>query len=325
MARDGRAGAPPSARAPAAGLDPSEVLQKNPDLLHAVGVASAVFPADRPEAARKLSPEALALLDAFARPRRLRDVLPGADAEDLAALSAWLEAGLLRRVPDPSMPLEPSLAARVQMELWADCARALRARRARDVRAAISRRFELDGLEAVVLDGLFTGEEIQAAYGYLSSRPFVFAESASEATEHIRHGLHELRARTSFLACFSSVLDRLFPDVGAELYRAYCNSTRYGDVAFAHADSDRPSLTLLYYANPVWREEWGGETLFYDGRGEPIVAVAPRPGRLVVFRGEMLHRGGVPSRTCYEPRLSVAVKYWIHPAAPRRVRRRGPS
>ena len=52
-----------------------------------------------------------------------------------------------------------------------------------------------------------------------------------------------------------------------------------------------------------------GETVFYDRAGEPFHAVAPKPGRLLLFDGGIVHRGGVPSRKCFEPRLSVAFKF----------------
>jgi hypothetical protein len=48
--------------------------------------------------------------------------------------------------------------------------------------------------------------------------------------------------------------------------------------------------------------------MFYDG-GEARHTVAPRPGRLVIFDGALVHRVGVPSRECYVPRITVAFKF----------------
>ena len=70
-----------------------------------------------------------------------------------------------------------------------------------------------------------------------------------------------------------------------------------------------PGVTALYFANPEWQDDWQGETVFYDRAGEPFHAVAPKPGRVLVFDGGIVHRGGVPSRKCFEPRLSVAFKF----------------
>ena len=41
---------------------------------------------------------------------------------------------------------------------------------------------------------------------------------------------------------------------------------------------------------------------------EPEIVVMPRPGRLVIARGAMLHRGNVPTRVCYEERYTLAYK-----------------
>ena len=77
---------------------------------------------------------------------------------------------------------------------------------------------------------------------------------------------------------------------------------------FPHHDIT-PGMTWLYYSNPVWEPNWMGETTFYDSDQEPIYAVFPKPGRVVVFAGDILHRGGVPSRECVEARRSVAFKF----------------
>jgi hypothetical protein len=45
--------------------------------------------------------------------------------------------------------------------------------------------------------------------------------------------------------------------------------------------------------------------------------VSPRPGRVVVARGAILHRGTVPTRACYEERLTLAYKLNSGESAPR--------
>jgi hypothetical protein len=52
-----------------------------------------------------------------------------------------------------------------------------------------------------------------------------------------------------------------------------------------------------------------GETIFYDSHSEPVYAVLPMPGRVVVFGADILHRGGVPSRECVEAKRSLAFKF----------------
>ena len=54
--------------------------------------------------------------------------------------------------------------------------------------------------------------------------------------------------------------------------------------------------------------EWGGETLFFNSIMDAEVAVSPRPGRLVVFDGAIIHVGRPPNRVCYAPRYTLAFK-----------------
>ena len=92
--------------------------------------------------------------------------------------------------------------------------------------------------------------------------------------------------------------------------RAYVNSSVYGDMYYAHRDFSvhRRHVTALYYANLELQPDWGGETIFYNDNEDAEVVVSPKPGRLVVARGAILHRGTVPTRACYEERYTIAYK-----------------
>ena len=92
--------------------------------------------------------------------------------------------------------------------------------------------------------------------------------------------------------------------------RAYVNNSVYGDMYYAHRDCSVQArhVTALYYANLDWQPDWGGETIFYNDNEDAEVVVSPRPGRLVVARGAILHRGTVPTRACHEERYTIAYK-----------------
>ncbi|MFO1248072.1 MAG: 2OG-Fe(II) oxygenase [Alphaproteobacteria bacterium] len=92
--------------------------------------------------------------------------------------------------------------------------------------------------------------------------------------------------------------------------RAYVNSSVYGDSYFTHRDcsAHRKHVTALYYANLEWQPDWGGETIFYNDNEDAEVVVSPKPGRLVVARGAILHRGTVPTRSCHTERYTIAYK-----------------
>ncbi|PRQ06680.1 2OG-Fe(II) oxygenase [Enhygromyxa salina] len=99
------------------------------------------------------------------------------------------------------------------------------------------------------------------------------------------------------------------PSVGlSHVYAASISSDACGTV---HTDTVHPqALTFLYYANSSWRAGWGGETVFYDDDGDAMMVVAPRPGRLVAFHSNILHRAGIPHPDAPTHRYTVSVFYY---------------
>jgi SM-20-related protein len=285
-------------------MRPSGRLQRNPDLLRTLLDSSIFFFASRPQQAFHVPPAAVELLDRFARPATVEEALPDADDAMMEALSDWERRGLLLRT---RRRIGPSPGVRSVDRLWTSRVRAVRARAAR-VRPA--RRELVDGLPLVVVDSFFTAGEVAEASKAFSEAAFFQVETADKRKIY-PHDVLELFADVPFIECVGAVAAGIFPRARLSVYRAYCNRLRYGDVCLAHNDSHPPSLTTLYYANDRWPDEWGGETLFFGKTGDARLAVAPRPGRLVLFDGRLQHRGGPPSRVCNEGRLTVAVKYWL--------------
>lgn len=113
-----------------------------------------------------------------------------------------------------------------------------------------------------------------------------------------------------FLRQLRQAVERVLPDERFSDQRAYVNCSVYGDGYYAHRDcaTHERHVTLLYYANLEWQPDWGGETIYYNDEEEAELAVMPRPGRLVIARGAILHRGNVPTRVCYEERYTLAYK-----------------
>jgi SM-20-related protein len=113
-----------------------------------------------------------------------------------------------------------------------------------------------------------------------------------------------------FLSGLRQAVERLFPDERFSDQRAYVNCSVYGDSYYLHRDcgAHEPHVTALYYANLEWQPDWGGETIYYNDDEDAELAITPRPGRLVIARGAVLHRGNVPARNCYEERYTLAYK-----------------
>jgi SM-20-related protein len=176
------------------------------------------------------------------------------------------------------------------------------------------REHRIDGAEIYVIDDLLGARAHREVTRALHNMPFRKVEADREGT----------RMR-GFVADFAieaieddplvhAILSRVassFPRETFAVTRTYCNSNVYGDMSYPHRDASpkrRSDLTALYYANERWEQEWGGETIFYDATGDAVVCVTPKPNRLVLFRGWIEHRNGIPSRECYAPRLSFVLK-----------------
>lgn len=117
-------------------------------------------------------------------------------------------------------------------------------------------------------------------------------------------------AADPFFQRLKAIAEKMFPGEVLGHLRAYVNSSVYGDSYFSHRDCPETSsnVTVLYYANLIWQTDWGGETIFYNDDEDAVLVVSPKAGRLVVARGAILHRANVPTRSCYEERLTVAYK-----------------
>lgn len=93
---------------------------------------------------------------------------------------------------------------------------------------------------------------------------------------------------------------KLYP----RLDRAYVNLFAPREVPFYHTDGD--CTTLLYYANPIWDWNEGGETKFINEIDQDVESVAPVPGRIVIFDGRMKHTA-TSFRNMH--RFTVALKF----------------
>jgi len=177
----------------------------------------------------------------------------------------------------------------------------------------VTRRQLIGEKEILVLDNLFAASDLASTFDFLRQMPFRLNDIDTEETAHVRHWKADLPLPMAtnfpvFRRCIELACELMpFPQP-LVLQRIYANLNLHGDIQFAHTDC-RHGVTALYYANSEWNEKWMGETVFCDDNWEPLYVVAPKPGRLVLFHGNIPHRGGVPSRECYQPRISVAFKF----------------
>lgn len=175
---------------------------------------------------------------------------------------------------------------------------------------------EIDGCKVAVFDGLMPDVDVVRYHDALAQAAFKRTEVARPDTAGYRHWVTEIALTAlqrqpilgltmSALAAFDRELLDYVP------YRAYTNVASYGDMLFTHRDCmpDQKDITALWFICGEWDIEWGGETVFFDKSGEIAYAVRPKPGRLIVFDGSILHVGRPPSRICYQSRYTLAIKF----------------
>lgn len=96
---------------------------------------------------------------------------------------------------------------------------------------------------------------------------------------------------------------------GHSLVRCYANAHTFGVEGFPHTDSRTPgNYTTIFYINPVWKPEWAGETVFFNDLGDIVQAILPKPGRMVMFDGRILHAARALSRICPAMRVTLMFK-----------------
>lgn len=101
------------------------------------------------------------------------------------------------------------------------------------------------------------------------------------------------------------------PLKGHEPLRVYLNSHTFGVEGYVHQDNKDTEnyFSTVYYAHPVWHQNWAGDTVFYTrDETDILTSVFPRPGRAVTFHGAIPHCARAPSRDCNELRVSLVIK-----------------
>lgn len=173
---------------------------------------------------------------------------------------------------------------------------------------------EIDGHAISVFDGLLPAQDLVELHRILLGARYTRSEIARPDTADYRHWATEIPVdglpTLPFTQPTLAAVAVHAPGRRYRPYRSYVNVAHYGDMLFSHHDCapGAGELTALWYVCERWDHEWGGETVFFDAHNDVRAAVSPRPGRLAIFDGEILHAGRPPNRNCYAPRFTLALK-----------------
>jgi hypothetical protein len=172
----------------------------------------------------------------------------------------------------------------------------------------------VEGRDVFVFDGLIPDADLGAYVDALERAPFTRTEFAKAETAEYKHWVSELPLANVTQLPLWATTERAVayarPGEAYLPYRAYTNYAAYGDMLYTHADClpEARELTALWFLSRQWEPEWGGETMFFDASGDALFCTSPKPGRLVLFDGAIQHVGRPPSRICFTPRYSFAIK-----------------
>lgn len=87
--------------------------------------------------------------------------------------------------------------------------------------------------------------------------------------------------------------------------RMLLNLFAHGDSSWIHTDSDKFSdWTVILYMNEHWDINWGGDTILVENN-EILHACAPTPGKMFLFRSNILHGARPVSREAPYPRFGL--------------------
>ena len=109
----------------------------------------------------------------------------------------------------------------------------------------------------------------------------------------------------------ANVIKKHIPSESYGFTRGYVNLGIHGDVNHMHMDGKfYKCKTLLYYANQNWEYKCGGHTAFFDNNGDIKTTVEVKPGRIVIFDGNIPHTV-LPMNIRSSPsyRFTVALKF----------------
>jgi SM-20-related protein len=177
-----------------------------------------------------------------------------------------------------------------------------------------SRHARVEDRDVFVFDGLIAEGELGGYAEALGRAAFTRTEFAKSETSEFKHWVSEMPlanvVRLPLWPATESAIAHARPGEAYRPCRAYTNHAAYGDMLYTHTDCgpDQRELTALWFLSAHWEPEWGGETMFFDASGDAMFCASPRPGRLLLFDGAIPHAGRPPSRICYAPRYSFAIK-----------------
>jgi len=152
--------------------------------------------------------------------------------------------------------------------------------------------------DVILIDDFLLNYEIKYLYEHFKNISWKFIDDMGSCSGRYRSlGISKKIENNNFSNLETLLLEKItsisIPNqeslIDIEVHRVYYNAIRYGDKFKYHIDGTGP--TFLIYGNQRWSNLWGGHTII-KGHGK----ILPKPGRLIIFPGNTLHKASPPTR-----------------------------
>lgn len=169
------------------------------------------------------------------------------------------------------------------------------------------------GKSVHVIDGAVDFSEREHLYSFVRGSAYKIGNEDADAIETSAHKYmcsYYSTADVVESGILQAIVGTPVEDLikGKELVRAHINLSTPTDCHWAH--DHRGHTVLLYYVNKHWKHEWAGETLFFnDDLSEIEYASVYKPGRIVVFDGEIAHSVRPQSSTAPTYRFTYSLVF----------------
>jgi Rps23 Pro-64 3,4-dihydroxylase Tpa1-like proline 4-hydroxylase len=164
------------------------------------------------------------------------------------------------------------------------------------------------------VDGRVNFCQQEAAFTFCRNSSFRFGHSATSShhqdlSRFVSYLTDQELAVTGLDDIARSITKDLFSK-DLDIQRSYINVYfPYTPTAVHTDDIESNTVTLLYYANPTWHHDWGGETQFFTKDLTSITdSILPAPGRIAIFDSTIPHTARSPSVLAPTPRFTIAIK-----------------
>lgn len=152
--------------------------------------------------------------------------------------------------------------------------------------------------DVFLIDNFLSNSEIDYLYNQFKIMSWRFVDDQGTASGRYRSlGFDKKIDNSNFSELEYLIIDKIsnikIPGQkilsNIDIHTVYYNAIRYGDKFKFHTDGTGP--TFLIYGNKEWNNFWGGHTII-KGHGK----VLPKPGRLLIFPGNVPHKASSPTR-----------------------------